>query len=199
MLGYAHVAGFRDGPRQDAETIARYFAAKGDAFPRLAAGIETAELPEIILVQNQDRQARVSAAAIFPSVWSRSYLAFGTPYGRVHRDFHYQVMFSAMAALVETGCDAIRIDNPMGGMPWRRDAYVCLMEAVGNIRRRMNPGVAVHLQEGTYDPRMPADADAHASGFDLQDHRPVGVHLHIRDGFNMRTVFVEKTPGMPHR
>ena len=65
MLGYAHAAGLREGPRNDAGTIARYFV-----------------LPV----------AKVVAAVLYPSVWSKAYSRFENQYGRVNRDFHYQAL-----------------------------------------------------------------------------------------------------------
>ena len=193
MLGYAHAAGLREGPRHDAGTIARYFHIPEDRGVRAASLIELSNEPEVLLLQNLDQEAKVGAAVLYPSVWSRAYSFFGTPYGRVHRDFHYQVMFSAMAALAEVGCDRIRIDNPMPGRPWRRDAYVCLLEATRNIRAHMGGGISVWLKEDEYDPAMPKEVDACMARFNLQEHRPVGISPHIVEAMNMRKVFVEKS------
>jgi hypothetical protein len=192
MIGHAHVAGTKMGVRRDLPAMADYFSVLPDRLERAVALIEYSEHPEVLLLQNPDAQARVVAATLFSSVWSKSYSKFGNPYGTVHRDFHYQVLFSALAALAEVGCDRLRIDHPMVGRPWRRDAYVCLLEATRNLRRNMNPKIAVHLQEGTYDPRMPRRVDADTGSFDLQHHRPVGMSPHVFEGLNMRTVFVEK-------
>lgn len=192
MLGYAHAAGFRDGPRPDIETIAGYFSVPVGKLARAAALIELADNPEILLLQNPNRDAKVGAAVLYSSVWSRSYSRVGTPYGMVHRDFHYQVMFSALAALAEVGCDRMRIDNPMPGSPWRTDAYICLLEATRNIKANMGLGVSVWLREWEYDPAMTKMVDEDITRFDIQEHRPVGVSPHIVEGLNMRTVFVEK-------
>lgn len=192
MLGYAHAAGYRDDHRPDAVAIARYFRVPEDRIVRVVSLIESADRPEILLLQNPDQNARVGAAVLYPSVWSKAYSRLGTPYGRVHRDFHYQVMFSALAALAEAGCDRMRIDNPMSDRPWRMDAYVCLLEATRNIRAHLGSGISVWLKEGEYDPVMPRDVDAGMARFNLQEHRPVGISFHIFEGLNMRTVFVEK-------
>lgn len=191
MLGHAHPAGFREGPRNDAGTIARYFGLPEDRFVRAAGLIESADRPEILLLQNPNPEAKVGGAVLYPSVWSKAYFRFGNPYGRVHRDFHYQVMFSALAALAEAGCDRMRFDNPMPGRPWRRDAYVCLLEATRNIRANMGGKISVWLREDEHDPTMPREVDAGMAQYDLQKHRPVGISPHIREGMNMRTVFVE--------
>ncbi len=192
MLGYAHVAGFRDSPNPHIETIAGYFSVPIDRLAKAAALAELSDRPEIVLLQNSNRDAKVGAAVLFSSVWSHSYAKVGTPYGRVHRDFHYQVMFSALAALAEARCDRMRIDNPMPGRPWRRDAYVCLLEATRNVRAHMGSGISVWLREDEYAPAMLKDVDANMVRFDLQKHRPVGISPHIFEGMNMRTVFVEK-------
>lgn len=191
MLGYAHAAGFRDGPRPDLATIARYFSVPAERLDRAALMLETAERPEILLLQNPDRDAKVGAAVLFSSVWSAGYRKVGTPYGRIHRDFHYQMLFAALSGLAEIGCDRIRVENPMSGHSWRRDAYICLLEATGNVRSNVSK-VAVYLEQDSYDPRMPEEVDGDMSKYDLQKHRPVGIAPYISDGLNMRTVFVEK-------
>lgn len=192
MLGYAHPAGFREGPRNDAGTIARYYGIPEDRVVRAAGLIESADRPEILLIQNPNLEAKVGAAVLYSSVWSKAYSRFGNPYGRVHRDFHYQVMFSALAALAEVGCKRMRFDNPMPGRPWRRDAYVCLLEATRNIRTHLGGEISVWLREEEYDPAMPREVDVGMAQYDLQAHRPVGISPHIHEGMNMRTVFVER-------
>lgn len=199
MLGQAHAAGFREGPRNDAETIARYFGIPEGRGVRAAGLIESSDRPEILLLQNPDSEAKVGAAALYPSVWSKAYFRFGNPYGRVHRDFHYQVMFSALAALAEVGCKRIRFDNPMPGRPWRRDAYVCLLEATRNIRAHLGGDISVWLREDEYDPAMPREVDAGMAQYDLQKHRPIGISPYIHEGMNMRTLFVESAEEALHR
>ena len=88
MLGYAHAAGFRDGPRPDIESIARCFSLPTERLARTTTLIESAERPEVLLLQNLDRDAKVGAVTLFSSVWSKSYAKVGTAYGAVHRDFH---------------------------------------------------------------------------------------------------------------
>lgn len=192
MLGYAHAAGLRKGSRNDAGTIARYFGLPEERVARAAGLIESADRPEILLLQNSNPEAKVGAAVMYPSVWSKAYSRFGNPYGRVHRDFHYQVMFSAIAALAEVGCKRMRFDSPMPGRPWRREAYICLLEATRNIRAHLGGKISVWLREGEYDPAMPREVDAIMAQYDLQEHRPVGISPHINEGMNMRTVFVER-------
>lgn len=192
VIGYAHAVGTKCGVRVNLDEIATYFSVPTERLARAAALIETSERPEILLLQNPNPAAEVAAATFYSSVWSKSYAKYGNPYGVVHRNFHYQVIFCALAALAEVGCDRIRVDHPMFGCPWRRDAYVCLLEATGNLRRNMNPKVAVFLQEGMYDPRMPRKVDAEVDSLDMQDHRPVGMSPHMFEGLNMQTIFVEK-------
>ncbi len=80
----------------------------------------------------------------------------------------------------------------MSGYLWRKDAYICLLEAVENIRKHMNRDITVHLSEGSYYPKMPLKIDANMSSYNMQKHRPIGVCMHLFEGLNMRTVFVEK-------
>jgi hypothetical protein len=147
----------------------------------------------VVLLQNTAPEASVGAVTFYSSVWSKSYAKVGTAYGAVHRDSHYQCFFVTIAALVEVGCVRVRIENPMSECPWKRDAYICLLEAVRNVRRNMNAQVTVHLESGTYDARMVQLLDGNELDFDLQEHRPIGVRMHIFEGLNMRTVFVECT------
>lgn len=192
MHGYAHAGGFRDGPRPDIEAIARYFSVSREKLAMVAALIESADDPKILLLQNQNLEAKVGAAVLYSSTWSYSYSKFGTPYGIVHRDFHYQVMFSALAALAEVGCDRMQIESPMPGRPWRTDAYICLLEATKNIRANMGKDMSVWLLEGEYDRAVIEAVDHGIASFSLQEHRPVGISPYIFEGLNMRTVFVEK-------
>ena len=194
MIGYAYAAGDRHGSvRANVGKIAEYFALSPDLLGRVLEYIETDERPQVVLLQNTSPEARVGAVTFYSSVWSKSYAKVGTAYGAVHRDFHYQCFFVAIAALVEVGCVRVRIENPMSEHPWKRDAYICLLEAVRNIRRNMNSQVTVHLESEAYDASMVQRLDDNELDFDLQKHRPVGVRMHIFEGLNMRTVFVEKS------
>ena len=190
MLGNAHAAGRRTGC-VNADATADYFHVPRERLDRALRLLETSDRPEILLLQNPDPDANVSAATFFSSIWSNAYAKVGTPYGKVHRDFHYQLMFSALAALAETGCTRIQIANPMSGYLWRRDAYVCLLEATESVKKHLAK-VAIHLEKDSYAPQMPKDIDDHMARYDLQEHRPVGIGMHIFEGLNMRTVFVEK-------
>ena len=192
MIGYAYAAGDRRGSvRVNAGQIAEYFSLAPGLLGRVMDHIETDERPQVVLLQNTAPEASVGAVTFYSSVWSKSYARIGTAYGTVYRDFHYQCFFVAIAALVEVGCVQVRMENPMSEHPWRRDAYICLLEAVRNVRRNMNPKVTVHLESGTYDARMVQRLDDNELDFDLQEHRPIGVNMHIFEGLNMRTVFVE--------
>jgi len=194
MIGYAYAAGDRRGSvRANAGKIAEYFSLAPGLLGRVMDHIETDERPQVVLLQNTAPEASVGAVTFYSSVWSKSYARVGAAYGAVHRDFHYQCFFVAIAALVEVGCVRVRIENPMSEHPWRRDAYICLLEAVRNVRSNMNPKMTVHLESGTYDARMVQQLDDNELDFDLQEHRPIGVSMHIFEGLNMRTVFVEKS------
>ena len=162
-----------------------------DRVARALRLIESADRPEILLLR-PGSMAKVGAAVLYSSVWSKAYSRVGSPYGRVNRDYHYQVMFSALAALAEVGCNRMRFDNPMPGHPWKRDAYICLLEATRNIRAHLGGEISVWLREDEYNQAMPRKVDACMAKYDLQIHRPVGISPHIHEGMNMRTVFVEK-------
>lgn len=192
MIGHANAAGGRSGrSRLDAGAIAEYFSLPPGRLERALQTLETEDRPQIAILQNTVPGAKVSAVAFFSSVWSQSYAKVGTPYGKVHRDFHYQCLFSAIAALVEVGCERIRVEPPMSGYLWRRDAYICLLEVVRNIQKNMNRRATVHLEPGSYDARMVESLDRERDDHDMQEHRPVGTGMHIFEGLNMRTVFVE--------
>ena len=192
MIGCAHVAGCAGRIREDADAIAQYFSVPLDRLTRGLESLESGIQPGVLLLQNPRMEANVGAAVFYSSVWSKAYERVGTPYGKVHRDFHYQCLFVAMATLVEVGCDQIRVENPMKGHPWKRDAYVCLLEAVRNVEVQLNPAVTVCLQEGSYELGMVRRVDANLATFELQQHRPVGICPSIFEGFNLRTVFIEK-------
>jgi hypothetical protein len=193
MIGHAYAAGNRHGVvRIKSSEIAKSFFRRPEVFEGALERLETHHHPGIILLQNPLPGAKVGGVAFYSSVWSKSYAVVGTPYGKVHRDFHYQCLFAAFSALVEIGCIQIRVEHPMSEYRWRRDAYICLLEAVRNIQKYMNPTARVHLERGSYSERMVEHLDRRESNFDMQDHRPVGINMYIFEGLNMRTVFVEK-------
>ncbi len=192
LHGRACTAGGRRGrARPDANAIAEYFAVSPARLERVLTILETGDQPQIAILQNTAPGAKVAAATFFSSVWSKSYVNVGTPYGKVHRDFHYQCLFSAIAALVEVGCESIRVEPPTSGHLWRRDAYICLLEVVRNIQKNMNRRVTVHLELGSYHALMVETLDRERDAYDMQEHRPVGTGMHIFEGLNMRTVFVQ--------
>ena len=191
MLGHACVAGTSNGHVcPNAGAIAEYFSVPVGRLERALQTLETEDHPGIVILQNAETGAKVAAVAFLSSVWSKSYARVGTPYGKVHRDFHYQC-FSAIAALVEVGCERIRVEPPMSGYLWRRDAYICLLEVVRNIQKNMNRRATVHLEPGSYNARMVESLDRERDDHDMQEHRPVGTGMHIFEGLNMRTVIVE--------
>ena len=192
MIGHAYAAGDRNGLiRSNAGEIAKFFSVPPERLERALKNLESENRPQILLLQNLEPGAKVGAVTFFSSVWSKSYAKIGTPFGEVQRDFHYQCMFSAIAALVEVGCDCIRIENPMSGHLWRRDAYICLMEAFRNVQKNINQGITVHLEQGSYDEQMIKRLDYNQPDFNMQEHRPVGICMRLFEGLNMRTVFVE--------
>lgn len=192
MIGHALAAGERNGLiRSNAAEIAEFYSVRPERLERALKSIESEDFPQILLLQNPDPGAKVGAVTFFSSVWSKSYTKIGAPFGEVQRDFHYQCMFSAIAALVEVDCDRIRIENPMSGYPWRRDAYICLMEAFRNVQKNIKQEVTVHLEQGSYDEQMVKKLNYNQPDFNMQEHRPVGICMNIFEGMNMRTVFVE--------
>ena len=192
MMGYAHAAGYpKCCSRAGSESFAERFSVPWDRLERALVLLEAGHRPEILLLQHPKTEVKV-AVTFFSSVWSKAYEKVGTPYGKVHRDFHYQCLFAAMSALVEIGCTKIRVENPMSGHYWRKDAYVCLAEAVRNIQRLMNPSVFVHLEPGSYNEQMVKDVDDSQSAYNMQEHRPIGISMHLFEGLNMRTIFVER-------
>lgn len=90
-IGTAYVAGYKYGPiREDYRNIAEYFSVTSGHLAKGLELLETGERPEILMVQNPNREDKIGAAVFYPSVWSKAYTKVGTPYGKVHRDYHYQ-------------------------------------------------------------------------------------------------------------
>ena len=193
-IGHSCPAGNKRGEIYfQASQVAQYFSVPFGSLAKILQFVETAAEPNIVLVQHceESEDCNLRAITFFPSVWSTAYARFGTPYGKVHRDYHYQCLFLAISTLVEVGCTRNRIGSPMPGYLWRRDAYVCLLEANRNIQKNMNLRAQVNLEPGSYYAPMVDLMDRRRDEFDMQEHRPVGVHMHIVDGFNIRRVFVE--------
>jgi len=120
MIGYAHAAGTREGIRDDIRVIAQYFSVEENRLHEALLHIQKARRPEILLLQNPNQEAKVTAASFYSSAWSRAYSSIANPVGQVHRDYHYQVIFTALAALAEVGCKQMRVDHPTLGEMWTR-------------------------------------------------------------------------------
>jgi hypothetical protein len=192
-IGYAYAAGDRHrNTNRNSDEVAARFSLQPDRLVRCLEALETEDHPGILLLQYSEPSAEDGSVVYFSSAWSKAYERFGTPYGKVHRDFHYQCLFMSIATLVEIGCEYIVVDNPMSGYMWRRDAYICLAEALENIRRYMNGLVTAHLTPGSFNARIVKKLDEDLAIFNFQKHRPVGISPHFLEGLNMRTVFVEK-------
>jgi len=196
MMGSLHPAGMSPGrsgrSRPDIPSIADYFSIDPRRLTGVLKKLESGPHPQLLLIQNADPEARVRAAVFMSSVWSRSHAKLGEPRGKVHRDFHYQCLFSGMQFLAEVGCTQLMIENPLSGYVWQKDALICLLEAHDNIRRYVNPAIRVEVQEGAYDEAKTGGFDKLCANNLFEDHRPIGIHAHIHDGMNMRTIFVEK-------
>lgn len=193
MIGMLHSAGICSGrSRTDIPVVADYFSIHPGRLTRLLKELESGPRPQLLLLQNPAPEAKTRAAVFMSSVWSRSYAKLGNPLGDVYRDFHYQCLFSGMQFLVEAGCTRLRVENPLSGYVWQKDALICLFEAFDNIKRYVNPATRLSLQEGSYDESMLRDIDKLRVTCRFEDHRPIGISPHIHDGLNMRTIFVEK-------
>lgn len=186
----AGIIGYKSRP--DITSIAKYYSFDPGRLTRLLKELESASHPQLMLLQNPDTEAPIGAAVFMSSVWSRSYAKLGNPYGKVHRDFHYQCLFAGMAFLAEAGCTKLRVENPLSGYAWEKDAFICLLEAHDNIRRYMNPKISLDLQERTFDESIICDINQTRSTYKFEKHRPVGINPHVHDGLNRRTIFVEK-------
>lgn len=193
MIGMLHSAGMLSRQsRADIPVIADYFSINPGRLTCLLKELESGSRPQLLLLQNPDSEAKTRAAVFMSSVWSRSYAKLGNHSGNMHRDFHYQCLFSGMQFLVEVGCTHLKVENPLSGYVWRKDAFICLFEAFDNIKRYVNPAIRIGLQEGTYDESMLGDIDTLRVTYRFEDHRPIGISPHIHEGLNMRTIFVEK-------
>ncbi len=193
-LGFIHFAGNKYGfrPAEIVEPAANNFGLDPLVLSRLHEYLELEDHPTILLLQAKTSDQEVSAACFVSSVWSHSYQKLANPYGKVHRDYYYQVLFSAVAALVEVGCEVIRIENPMTGYAWKRDAYVCLVEATNNIKKLLNPDIKFYLQDGTFSNEMVMKINSDIEGRKLimNNHEPVPLTMFMEFGLNFRKVWV---------
>jgi len=174
------------------EWLAGFSNVDNQKIARALAHIESAKFPEILLLQNASPNLQPAAVTVVSSVWSTGYSALNLPWGKVHRDFHYQMFFCGIGMLVEAGCRKIQVERLMPGHAWRRDAYICLREAVSTIQRLIDPDIEFFLRKGTYQPDMIEEVDAHLESFGFHSHRPIGIHPHLFEGLNMRRVVVER-------
>jgi hypothetical protein len=192
MVGNVHPAGMKRAPYNEdyVTSVAMYFGTDADKVRRVLGYLEHSDEPETVLLQNPDAEGEAKAACFMSSAWSRSYQRLGCPREQIHRDFHYQCLFAAIEVLAAVGCSVIRIENPMSGYKWQRDAFICLHEAWGNIRKLINPDLRIYLPEGSFDQAMADDVTANLDKFGSEEHRPIALHLYVSDGLNMRRIFL---------
>lgn len=195
MIGMLQPAGgLNRQPRPDAPDIADYFAIDRFRLSVLLKDLETGPRPQLLLLQNPASAGAVRAAIFMSSVWSQSYRKLADPFSTVYRDFHYQCFFSGMHTLSEVGCTHIRVENPLTGYVWQKDAYICLLEARHNIKRHVNPAISIALWEGACNEAI-GNIDKLCAEHVFEDHRPIGINPRVQDGLNIQTIFVESRAG----
>lgn len=177
-------------------SVGEYFDVDLARLTRILKVIESSERPQIVLLQKHSPSGFARNACLVSSAWSTSYGALANPHWTVHRDFHYQCLFAAMAMLVDCGCERLRVGNLLCGEQWRRDAYLCLVEAVGNLRRLMRPDIEVFLEPRSHETAMVEEVDRTAGDFDMQEHRPIGINFHLLEGLNAAKIFIEPASGL---
>jgi hypothetical protein len=190
--GRIHPAGMKGAQFSDEyiSSIARHFSIDGEKLGRVLFHLENCDKPEIAMVQNPSPNAEVQAACFVSSVWSRSYKLEPISRDEIHRDFHYQCLFTAMRLLAEVGCNMIRVENLMTNCMWKRDAYICLIEAWRNIRKYVNPAVSISLQDCAYDSAMVEGVNCSFNPEGLNDHRPIAMCPYVMEGLNMSRIFL---------
>lgn len=99
-----------------------------------------------------------------------------------------------MHTLAEVGCTHIRVENPLTGYAWQKDASICLLEARYNIKRRVNPAIRIALWEGACNEAI-GNIDKLCAEHVFEEHRPIGICPHVHGGLNIQTVFVESRAG----
>ena len=196
--GHIQPAGWKNEPFSDdyLSSIASYYSLDVERLRDLLAYLEESEKPEIALLQNPAVTSEIRAICFVSSVWSRSYRLLRCPSEQVHRDFHYQCLFTAMGLLVEVGCSNFRIESLKSGFIWERDALVCLYEAWRNINKLVCANSKVRLIDETFDKEMVSEVTRNLGKYGPEDHRPIGMSPYIRDGINMHRIFLPE-PGRP--
>jgi len=193
----SHLESAQSGYRQGyLSSVGEYFDVDLAKLTRILKVIESSDKPRIVLLQQQARDGVARNACFVSSAWSKSYGALANPYWTVHRDFHYQWLFGAMAMLVDCGCERLRVGNLLCGEQWRRDAYLCQVEAVGNIRRLMRSDIEVFLELRSHETAMVEEVDRTAGDFDMQEHRPIGINFQLLEGLNAAKLFIEPASGL---
>ncbi len=190
--GRIHPAGMKGEQYSEGyiSSIARHFSIDVGKLRRVFFHLETGQFPEIVLLQNPDPSAEVQAACFVSSVWSRSYKLEPISRDEIHRDFHYQCLFTAMRFLADVGCTMIRVENLMTNCMWQRGAYICLIEAWRNVRKYVNPDVKIQLRDCAYDPAMVEGVTRSFNSDDLNDHRPIAMCPYVMEGLNMSRIFL---------
>ena len=174
-------------------SIASYYRVDVERLRGLLAFLEGSERPEIALLQNPAATGEIRAICFVSSVWSRSYKLLRCPSEQVHRDFHYQCLFTSMELLAEVGCSVFRVESLRSGFFWQRDAFICLLEAWRNVTKLVSPNCNVQLIDETFEKEMVDEVTRNLGKYGPEDHRPIGMAPYIREGFNMHRIFLPES------
>jgi hypothetical protein len=193
--GRIHPAGMKGAQFSDEyiSLIARHFSIDAEKLGRVLLHLENCDKPEVAMLQNPSPNAEVQAACFVSSVWSRSYKLEPISRDEIHRDFHYQCLFTAMRFLAEVGSSMIRVENLMTNCMWRRDSYICLIEAWRNVRKYVNPDLGIYLLDNSFDHSMIRSVTSQCG---LNDHRPIAMCPYVMDGLNMCRIFLRTPKGL---
>lgn len=193
-LGVIQAVGWKYGlfDEESLSSDAAYFGKDLSVLKGVLEHIDKSEHPEIALLQDPNSSTTMRSICYVSSAWSRSYrkVRRSRDNVRVHRDFHYQVYFTAINLLADVGCTSIFVTPLFNGERWRWDALLCLSEAVSNIKKLVTRDITIQLRADIVDQALLDGLDESVRVFGFADHRPIAMCPYVMDGINMTTVFV---------
>jgi len=175
-------------------SYASYYGKDLSLLKRILEHVEKSEHPEIALFQDPNSTPTFQSLCYVSSAWSRSYRRVRTSRDgfRVHRDFHYQIYFTAIDLLADVGCTSVRVSPLFNGEEWRWDALLCLSEALSNFKKAVTRNMTIQLRDDLIDQKLLDGLDESVRVFGFADHRPIAMCPYVLDGINMTRIFLSK-------
>jgi len=195
-IGRIQPAGHKYGQFADEplSSFASYYGKDLSALKKILEHVEGSEHPEIALFQDPTPSPTAESLCFVSSGWSRSYRNVRRSrenYG-IHRDFHYQIYFTAIDLLADVGCTSVCVSPLFNSEKWQWDAVVCLSEAITNFKKLVTRNMTIQLDRDLFDQGRQDDFNRNIRLYKFSEHRPIAIGPYVMDGVNMTRIFLAK-------